>query len=549
MPLTRRELLLAASLLPIPGVLAEPPKESITLPSPDAEDLYKEATRLLLRGRQFERAAEMLAQAAQKAPSDYRFPAARGCALISRAASLAYAAAHTEWLKTARASYPKALADWEKAQKDPHSEDHDTPRPVMPPARIFPTKDDGRPFRLTQEQTRQRLAELTAGGRAEFLRAEKLARTAEEKADAAYLYGWGLRVLAQYADPLGGLNDPDEDETDSEAAPKGETALLPPPDKKAVLAVFTRARDAAPDNALYWRSLGDTLLWRNEEEEADSAYDRAAELNPRDAPLHYFLYNRRCQRLGNSASIEGESPSTDETFALLRRAQKADPSNGWLYYEEASLHFRRTKHSLFTAPSRLASSPEQVQQRSRWYHTLATSEAQQVGTNGVTAVEKGNAAANCYIPVYRPAIPRLLLAAWGYMGWLNDLTFTPNARARELTRALSGYALHLAEQDRNEKEAVRACQAAMGMGRRLQGDWPTHDAYIGDPSVINCLTGHAICAIALKILISVEESIGTPERIMAAQAEYDALRERVNAHKAVLARWLEQAADNPGAMY
>jgi tetratricopeptide (TPR) repeat protein len=536
--LTRRDFLQGAGILSVCGASWQPPSLPKTTDHrvAEAESLYKEASRLLLRGRQFERTAELLAQAATKNPDDYRFPAARGCALVSRSASLAYAAAHTEWLAHTQAVYPKLLSAWEMAQKDPDSERYGDPRPERLPARAFPTKDDGRPFRLTPEQTRKRLAELTADGRDAFLQAEERARTPEQKADWAYLYGWALRVLTLYADPLHGVTGP---------TPTGDNALLRAPDKKEVLRLMTAARDAAPDNPLYWRSLGDTLLWM-QDDGADAAYERAAELAPRDALLLYHLYNRKAGRVN---AIDGEPKAATEALDLLRRVRKADPANGWFSYEEAGLYFRQSKYSIFNTPSNRKLAPEQQQWHQKWYHTLATSAARQAGKQGVEAVERGNAAATCFVPLYRWAVPRFLQPVWGYLGGAQDVSFLYHARMRELARALSGYALYLAEQERNEPEATRACRAAMGIGRRLLGDWPTRDGYVGDPRVTDCLVGIAIHAIGLKMLIAVEEAAGTSDRVAAIQAEYAAFKERVKAHTAAVSQWLAQTMENPGVLY
>jgi hypothetical protein len=549
----RRRELLQTLLLTLPAAalattaLAAPPEAE------QAENLYHDATRLLLQGRKFELAAQMLGQAEMLLPEDYRFPAARGCALVSRAASLAYAAGFSESLAQMRTAYPAELAAWEAGHKDPESDYYEEPRPQLIPDHVFQIKDDGQPFRLSKKEVRERLAALQKQARASFEKAEQLAKTPEEKGEVAYLFGWGLSLLRVYGGGAGAAAILSEGGDLSE----NTDVFYPLPAGKEMITLFTKARDAAPENPLYWRSLAEHLHRGSSNEESEAAFLKAAELSPRDAKLWFLMYSLETNKGTSEAEAESPKkiePDREKALNYLRRGQKADPSNAWLFYEEAGQHFKRSKYSLFTTPPS-ATTPETIardeKNTKQWYGTLKEQTSRDAGKQALAAAEAGNAAGNCFLPVYEPAVPKLLRVAWGYNSWLNqlsDLGFGHYSRLRELARALSGYALFTV-QEGNEQEAVRSCRASIRIGQRLEGEWTVKESSPGDLRIMMGLVGHAIVAIGLKMLIAVEGIAGNSQGSQAAQAEYDAFQVQVKAHKEAISKEIEKNSLNPAVMY
>jgi hypothetical protein len=337
-------------------------------------------------------------------------------------------------------------------------------------------------------------------------------------------------------------------ESEDDDSPPKRKPLVAVPSSEEILTVFTRARDLQPDNPLYWRGVGDMLrhnegaLPSDEDDEIDAVYRRAAELARRDATLWYLLFNRELKKdFGEPNDPEGKKADRDKALFYLRQAQKADPANAWLHYEEAALQFRRTKHSLFTAPAALSQSPEAQVSREKYYGTLLEQDARDTGKQALAATIRANNIVNCFLPLYLPAVPKVFAAAWSYIGWQEELSnvFLWYARFRELARALTGYALFLVEQDKNLLEAVKACRAAVAIGQRLEGDWPIKDKHLGDDSAIRVLVGHALVGMGMKQWIIVEQIAGTPERAAAVQREYDAFQERVKRHKALVSKTID----------
>jgi hypothetical protein len=219
--------------------------QSSAEPGAHAQEHHEAGRRNLRAGRWFERAAREFQQAVDKEPNNYAHHLGLGCALASRAASIAYAAQFTEELAKERRDYPKELAAWERAQKDPASDGYGDPRPEPPRIRAFPTKDDNRPFTLTPKQARARYKELADQANSAWEKAAALAKTDAERAETEYVRGWGRLILKQYDLGEEPSDKPNEDDEESEDEESEEPD--PAPDAE-MLKPFEAAVALAPDN-------------------------------------------------------------------------------------------------------------------------------------------------------------------------------------------------------------------------------------------------------------------------------------------------------------
>lgn len=564
MPLNRLAFL---QMLVFPA-LQPPPEE------PTGEMRYRTATDLLSRGRRFERAAELLRRAQKQLPEDPRIPAALGCALVSRVASLMYASTFSYGLEADHRNYPKAVAAWKKGKENPESEYYEQPRPEPPPQVTFPTKDDSQPFRLRPEELAKKTTAMVAEARLAFETARKIAKTPEAKAEVAYLEGWSLRILqthAGYDSQVGAesgilysetvLGESEESDEFEEPAKKEEAKLyFPKPDDEEIRKAFTLATEKDPENALYWQSLGDVL---NDPKHIESAYLKSLERNPRNPSLWHRLYKTELKK-DAGVSVSGEdapgqkTPHRERALFYLYKAAQYDPANGWYACEEAYLLFKETKYSSFllshNAKSKALSKEPLIsdgQKQMRAEHEKnrqkgATSKSKDAGNHAVLLVERGNRSPNWEFPRYREPVPRLLAVARSYMGWATG-EFSPFAQVRELARSLAGYGLYLAQEDRDNTQAVRSCRAAIGLGQRLEGNWPLRDDSISTSLVVRTLVGNAVVTIGMNSLIEVEKVSGSPQRAAQFQTEYAAYRAKVKAY--IAARSKVGAEESPYTLY
>ena len=151
----------------------------------------------------------MFSLAAKKEPNNPAHQMGLGCAYASRAVSIGYAAMFTQMLAQERADYPNKLKKWENGRadfdkmkaEDPQSYGamnyEDTKPDPPPPAREFATKDDAIPFRLTTQETADRVSDLCQQARQAWEKGVALCKTPEEKAEALYTEAWGQRIFAR----------------------------------------------------------------------------------------------------------------------------------------------------------------------------------------------------------------------------------------------------------------------------------------------------------------------------------------------------------------
>jgi len=557
---SRRRFFVAFLLL---GALAAP-RALFAAPSPAASDPYEAGVLLLKSGRWFERAALRFGEAAKKDPNDFRVPLAKGCAHASRAAALAHAALFASFLTTYRKEYPTILAGWEAVQKNLDGDNPGNPRPELPsPDFVFRTKDDNRPFRLTLDEADAQFAAQSAEANAAWDAALALARTPPEKAEVEYTRGWGRRLLARHDKFLDFLRQMRaqiaSDRTDefvfTPKAPPQDAARRPKP-----LEDLEAATRDDPENALYWQSLGDAVGgyvgWIADTapmgagnitgeaavvadtNRAITAYQRALVLRPRDASLWYHV-SRLLLRQSGANGVGGAPPAPEPALDALRNAARADPQNAFAPYQLAAFGFKKVTYGRV-----LGFGADQREEKLAEVAGAANEDSRKTARAALVDIERGNRAARYVVPVYSPAVPRLLRAAWGYGRYFegyHNADFSAGNRLRELARAACGYAL-VSVRENKTGEAVRACRAVIGMGLVMAGDWPAEERTPDSGEVLTAMTGSAVVAVGYDTLQQVYEQAGDREGAARAAAERDTFRRRDDAYrKAVQAKALENS--------
>jgi tetratricopeptide (TPR) repeat protein len=512
-----------------------------------AAENFEYATHHLTRGQWFERAAGQLRAAARSEPDNGRYRLALGCALASRAASLAYTATFVQAADAYRRSYPERLAAWEAAKKEwdarltPSPDDPDGKydegdprdpgeRPEPPPPLLLRTKDDNQRFRLTPAQAKARVAALAAEAKAEWEKAEALAATPDERAEAQHVRGWGLWLLARNEKNfLTGLDGKDDGESATAANLRAKV-----PDE--VRALLQAATEAAPENARYWQALGDALL--PDRVKAEKAYRRVLELDPANSALWQRLYLWKGEK--HTPPAEGEETPTvtfDPKAAIddLKRAAQADPLNAFPLYLLAGVKLRETDYGLVIGSPNLRGDAAVDAVAAK-----VTDAQRGAFREALEFIERGNRAPR-YEPLrYRPRRARSARRRVG----VSELARRDNQRRwlplflglRELARAASGYAL-VAAKEGHTADAVRACQAVIGIGERIAGDWPLKDDLQSNKTIINTLVGIAVTAVGYNSLERVYVAAGNVAGAEQTAAEYAAFKQR---HQAYTAAWRER---------
>lgn len=202
-----------------------------------ASDQYRQSVAHLTDGHFFESAITELQTAVHLEPTNSDDHVALGCAEVSRAGSLAYAAWATDQFENDNGY--EAIAEWEQGQKDPKSPWYGLPRPVLPKPH-FQTKDDLKTLRLTGRQAAAQIIALGLAAQTEWKQGVALATTPMLRAQAESVQGWGLlyeRVL---------LGATGYSESKAPGAPK----------PAQVVAAFQTATKDDPTHSAYWEGLG-----------------------------------------------------------------------------------------------------------------------------------------------------------------------------------------------------------------------------------------------------------------------------------------------------
>lgn len=520
---------------PVP---APPPPKAITAGSA----LYREGELLLRRGRKFERAAGLFAQAAEKEPKNPAHQLAMGCAYTNRVASLAHAAVFTRMKAIELREYQSDLLEWQEAQKVSSSELYGKARPKPPLNRSYQIKDDGIPYRLTLEQLTARLSELCGKAKAAFDRGVLLAKTPEEQAETEYVRGWGMLILRQYVGYAGG----EWDTAGLRLTPKfpvpfkDDGTLVNPEEKyldiknvpphKDVDAAFEKATDLSPGTAIYWesRAEAESIVHTHME-----YVRKALEIAPKNVPLWYRLFEWEMH-------WDKESPEFEvhRKIALqcLDNAARYDSANAYprylrahLLYEDSGINEAMLGTTGLTLESKDAAKVPAA---------FKEAKTRSIFQNALRMVEAGNALPRFETPRYYPPVPRLLLPGWRYENGANRRGLN-SAQLRELSRRLSVHAYLAAQEQTNSAEAISAARAVKGVGEKLMSVTPIRPYELGDSTLLTVLTGKAITAISYSLLINLYATWGNHDAANAAQADYAVFQKRSTKYTSDLAKSLE----------
>lgn len=503
----------AASTAPAkPAAQAAPalPDETAAVPAAALQgtqaQLYQWATGDLEVGLWYVRAEAQLKAALKQDPDNAQYHLALGCAEADRAASIGYANSWRMASGMMQSIYPAEIDAWEKGQKDPKSPYYGTPKPNPAPQFKVWTKDDYRTLILTQEQATASIAALAKSATAEWAQAVSLSKTPDERANAEYVQGWGLRLLEK-TQGAGGMG----------AIAGGFMDIMGSPNTNAIKS-FEAATKDEPGSATYWQSLGDALYRapgfsdliaqyaptlappapKPGDITALDAYQHALQINSGNPAIHYRIYELEA--------------SSDPAHALddLKLAASGEPDNAYLAYEAAFLEFKQSKfagvinlmdiirqsaqsaaksspkaaqgsgdseassgsgdgsfsvtvtHDSGSADSSMPNSDEAEKQGDAAYQD---DHSREVASDAVALIDQGNTAAQYYPFVYTPAVPKMLAVAWGY-GSQVDMDPSGGMDIMQLAMDACQYATAAAKAG-DVDNALEAARAVTSMGLKM----------------------------------------------------------------------------------
>jgi hypothetical protein len=524
-----RRLLLSIILLLSPLPWATPTHAADpapAMPAPTAPELYKRAVGHLNEGLWFESAIADLTQAVKLDRSNSDYHLALGCAEADRAGSLAYAAWMSDQLLNAQAKYKEELYYWHLAQAEPQSPGYGQPEPVAPPDMTFQVKDDLHHLTLTGKEAVARVVELGTAAQADWRLGVLLAPTRQTRAQAENVQGWGLlyelRLLQFTGYP----------EAKVPSAPKPINAV----------AAFLEATKDDPGKAVYWEGLGDAYSDLDSDDTAHApdiihAWQKALTLAPGNTGLGFRLYE-----VQSRFRDTGKQPDPKAAMATLKAVAASDPTNSLLQYGLAALLFKQVHYNDVNdlpgpAPTKNGQ-PATKEDVDTWRNGIVQNLAakddassEQIASEAVDAIERGNAGDHYAIPEYAPPVPKILQRPWDYWDYwerLQDGPFVMSAKLRELARAASGYSL-VAAQRGNGEDAVRTAQACIGIGFKMAGDWSFQDAS-GNSTAGQVLVGTAIVSIGYDGLQKVYGQLGNAAMVQETAQEYDAFKQKRQAY-------------------
>jgi len=494
-------------------------------PGLSATEYYDLAVAKLRRGRNFERAILELREAVKQEPDNRAYQIAFGCALASRAAALGNAASHLSEFAMDQAKFKMRLGVWETVQKDRSSPLYRKP---LPP--VLRTKDDNKQFTLTADEATKQFAPLALAAVAAWDRAASLAKTDAERAEAQWYRGWGLFLLRGFGKPV------------------GVDKIKDFPAFSDVAKAFEAATEAAPNDARYWQSLGDSFLdydcdpkttvpnVPNKKEHLQSglkagldAYQRAVRLDKRNTLLWYRLYELwRQDTLMRADGLFHSQEDAQQSESALRQAARLDAGNAFPVYRLAGLRLRETTYNLFQEElGKVVDAntplPPREQTTARVLAALTDKERAKA-REAINMIEQGNRAPRYTLPIYRPAVPPLLAAAWNFRRhtWLRE-TWWDFSVWDTVTNITCDFA-HVTVQEGRGDEAVRATQALIRMGARLSQD-VSDKMRPGDSILVNAWLGGMIAGLrGYETQADVYETLGDTGRAAEARKAMEVLR-------------------------
>ena len=445
---------------------------------------YTRAVRLLTAGKDFNQAITLLQAAVRAEPKNADYHLALGCAYADRAASIAYA------------------ADWQYHMSDMMS------KPAKPPSWFHAyTKDDRKPLELTDAQAKTKVNDLSSSARKEWQQAMRLCETNRERAYAEYVEGWGNWTF--------GLSTP------------WNPIVGALPGRAGILKDFQAATRDDPVGAAYWASVGyisTSGVFFGHVDVKD--YRRAIELQPRNPALWYTLFQAESAGLRS-----GHLTAADREDALhaIEECIQQEPTNAFPLYELAYFRLDQTSYRNNAANSADTRTPALVESADKSMEESLTSPDRQVASQVLSEMQKAGGLQVCSRPDYRPPLPPLLSATWGYFTLIRFPDLGSNENLRELARDLRGVAVADAIEHK-QAGAVGASRCIIHMGNQLAGTWPVKDSPSGWDQTIEPLVGIAIARIGYDTLVYVEQESGSPAAVKAAKAESAAFKAKVTAY-------------------
>jgi hypothetical protein len=166
---------------------------------------------------------------------------------------------------------------------------------------------------------------------------------------------------------------------------------------------------------------------------------------------------------------------------------------------------------------------------------VRNADARRDGRQAIDLIVRGNSAPRYEPPRYVDSVPNLLAVAWGWRHSGHEQGDSESyARARELARSAGTYAKFMASEEKERDEAVRAGWAAVGMGQRLMGDWPTEVDPASCRTLMEPLVGWAVITITYKYLLRVYEMLGDQSGCESVAAESAAFKIRSDPYLAII---------------
>lgn len=537
---------------------------------------FERADRLLKVGRNFEEAASLLRQVVAEEPQNYRAFLALACACANRAATLSRAYEFTEILDRLKKTYPVFRKEWNAAQQRPNENTYASlgnsavvlqtmPRPDPPPAYLR-TRDDGKPFRLTTAELKEALDALLAESESALHRAEESAKTPQEKADVLWHRAWITRLL----DMANGYAWPPQVGKNGAIV---QERLFPNPDIKKARADLEEALRLTPEFARCWETLADLLENGvkfsdvTDLPKAEVAYKQAVKYKPENAPLWFHLFFlEQAKGFPPPEPDDDDAPSTpprqytnpDILRFYLKQAARYEPENGAYALQEACLLNRDLDYTsyvqyeprLYTpfAPVPNESDEDRADRETREqqrledlkdYREILADAGNRAGIESVLAlVEKAVSAARLEAPLYRGRPPEWLRFPWEYYVF-PEHRFPWMSEYRAVGRALGGYALFAAREEKSVGIAERVCPVIINLGLRLISGWPVVEQWNkdGHPLII-VLIGISVVEIGYSAW---ERSLaiagGSDERRAAVAKEHATYSEKAAHYKATISRF------------
>ena len=516
---------------------------------PSAALLYGQGVRMIKEGRTYEKAAAHFARACDMERGNAAHQIALGCAYASRAASLAWAAAFGEQLPLEMAAYQEVVAwlvqkeaETRQKFKDGKATEDDIKKMeeglaaykenLKPPTvQTISIKDDKAPYKLSRPELAAQLTELNQKALAAWEKAVTLSQTPDEKANALYVRGWGMRVLQTY------LSDESHwrfyltsDATRPSQfryyrAKPVPLAFQGVPTNVQIKAVLDEAVLLAPQNALYRQAQADFLAFNetgNPDEKTTELYRTAAALNPKSANLWNRIYDREtAYRYGEKQSI------APLALADLHNAQARDKSNAYYGYEEAG----RVLTSALWNASDLLKSEASEKERNAARDAPRTDAGYTAGKRAAALIERANALGRFAPPLYQDSVPVLLARAWGYVPYYwKTQSVSSMTRFQDMGRVVRFYAYALASDKKNVPEALRVLYSLQKAGLRIMGNpWPVPDLVDekNNARMIWFITGWLVAGIANMGLRGLMETQKNPDALAAFVRENDSWEARV----------------------